>query len=140
MKTWQILCLLGCVNELNAKHIDAADSSENREERSAGIGVLSHFNKGMDKEESLKKGKAELASFPKETRESALPSKEEVEKPEPYMIVVTTDKLSPPGRSVPKNDPNVINELDLSLFPEKEIPWWERWWNGLTEWLFDNNS
>lgn len=140
MKIREILCLLGWVSvSAHASSMDASDRSENPGERSGGIS-LSHFKEEIDKEDPLKDNKPDVASFAKETNESLLSSKEEErEKPEPYMVIVT-DKLSSTGGGVPLLDPNVVNEMILPPFAKDETPWWERWWDDVTEWLFDKGS
>ncbi|MBA3813648.1 MAG: hypothetical protein H0X26_04035 [Alphaproteobacteria bacterium] len=131
MKIWGVLCFLGIIGELNARVIDVSDKSDVKEERT-GVGV-------SPKDDSIKDSKAEPPSFLRENSESFTSSKEEIEKSEPYVIIVT-DKPSAPGGGVPSLDPNTIAEMILPPFAEAEAPWWERWWNGVAAWFSGEDS
>jgi hypothetical protein len=138
MKIWGVLCLLGFTSELNAHTMDGADRSEGREER-ASVGIPTHFDDESPKDASSKDHKAESSSVLRESSENIASSKEEIEKPDPYMIIVS-DKLSPPGGGVPSLDPKIVSEMVLPPFPEAEAPWWERWWKGVSEWFFGDKE
>lgn len=127
MRLWGALCLVAYISSADARIIDAADRSDDKETR-GGISVTSHTEDQPRQEENLTNDKGEGASLLKENRETLLLPKEEVEKPEPYLIL-PVDKLSPPSGGVRLIDPKFVNENPL--LPAPEIPWWERWWNWL---------
>lgn len=134
MKIWGVLCFIGCIGSLDARVINAADRSD-KDER-AGVGIATHFEE-ESRADSLKDEKADLSSFLKENSESVISSKEETEKPEAFLIVNIAEKTTPPGGGLRLMDPKVINEQ--IVFPKAEVPWWDRWWNGVTLWLFGEN-
>ena len=126
MGIWGVFCLIFFINEASARIIDMPDKTDQREER-MGVGV-------SPKDDTLKEGKGEPPSFLRENSEGLSTSKEEIEKPDPY-VIISTDKPSAPGGGLPSLDPSVIAEMILPPFPEPELPWWERWWNGVVEWF-----
>jgi hypothetical protein len=126
MKMWGVFCLIWCISEANARIIDIPDKGDSREER-LGVGV-------SPKDEASNNGKPESSSFLRENSEGLSTSKEEIEKAEPY-VIIATDKPAGPGGGLPSLDPNVIAEMVLPPFPAPELPWWERWWNGVMEWF-----
>lgn len=130
MKVWGVLCLLGCFSDLNAQSNDVPDIPDEK----PGIGVISHVEKDAPQEDS-KESKADLSTLLKETSDNPTLSQEELEKPEPFLIV-TTDQSSPPGGGVRFIDPKIEKMLPLL----KETPWWQRWWNAVTEWFSGENS
>lgn len=138
MKIWGVLCLLGSLSTLNAYNTGGTDRSDNREERS-GVTIPTHFDDESHKESSSKDHTAEPSIALREANESIVSSQEEIEKPEPYLII-TTDKLASPGGGIPLLDPKVANEIILPTFPEAVAPWWERWWSDVEIWLFGEDS
>lgn len=136
MGIWGVLYLVGFITDLNASNIDVPDNPENSEERQ-GIGVISHNIEELPKEDFTRNNETEGLSVLKENKEILPTSKEETEKPEPYLII-PTDKLSPPSGGVRFIDPKMVN--DKIVPPTPDIPWWERWWNGVTFWLFGEDA
>ena len=134
MKIWGVLCLFCFINHLNAGIIDTSDRSD-KDERS-GVGVATHFEE--DASEGPLKEQKDLSSFLKENSESAISSKEEIEKPEAFLIVTTAEKSTPPGGGLRLIDPNIINEQ--IVFPAREVPWWERWWRGVKALFYGEDS
>ena len=128
MRMWGVLCLVGGFSDLNAKSVlDLPDDKP-------GIGVISHVEE-VETQEDSDEPKADLSSFLKETTDNLTIPQEDLEKPEPFLIV-TTDQSSPPGGGVRFIDP----KIEQMLPPLKETPWWERWWNAITTWFSDENS
>lgn len=139
MKIWGILCFFGCISDLDARIMDVSEKFDSKEEKPL-TGVVSRFDEEPANNGSLKDQKAELSSLTRENNEGSALSQEEIEKPDPYLIVNTTEKLSPPGGGVPRLDPRVVDEALPDLFPTAEAPWWEGWWNGVMEWFFGKNE
>lgn len=134
MKLWGVLGFVGYIGVLNAE----SDNSIEVPDEKPGIGVISHVEESSSQEDTEEEEvKIDPSSLLKEVTDNVtLPQEqEEVEKPEPYLIV-PTDSTSPPGGGVRLIDPKIEK-----LFPPlKEIPWWERWWNAITSWFSDERS
>lgn len=128
MRIWGVLCLAGCISNLNAGIINVSD--EVREEK-PGIGIVSHIDEKVDKEEALKNDKTELSAYLKENIENTTVVQEEADKPEYFLVGEKT--VSPPGGGLLLLNPNIVTEPTPSC---SEAPWWERWWNGIIALFF----
>jgi hypothetical protein len=121
---------MGGISNLNAGIHKAADRDDTQQEKPS-IGVISHVDEKPDKEETLKDRKTELNSFLKENNDNITIVQEEIEKPE---YLPAGDKtVSPPGGSLLLLNPNIAHE---PMPPLSEVPWWERWWNGIIGLVF----
>lgn len=125
MRIWGVLCLVSCASALNAEILDISDRPDER----TGIGMSSHFDEESQQQKSMKEQKPEFSSVIKGKDEDLTTAQQTIETIEPFLIVNTVEKLSPPGGGVRKLDPAVVNEIILLPFPEVEVPWWERWWD-----------
>ena len=124
MRIWGVFCLLGCITILNA-HGRVTDETDTIEDKSS-VGVVPHIDNKSHVNNSLKK--TERPHLLKEKKVLA-DSKEEKEKPESYLIL-TTEKLSPPGGGLRMIDPKMVNDKPPPT-PSPEVSWWERWWSWL---------
>lgn len=131
MRIWSIICLLGFITEASAHKVEKPDTKEER----AGIPASTHFDEENSHKASSTDHKAEPSAFTRESSENFLSSKEEA--PEPF-IIVTAEKVSPPGGGVPTLDPKVANEVVIPLFPKAETSWWDRLIDGIVGFFGDD--
>lgn len=128
MRIWGIICLLGVIAEANAHKAEKPDIREER----AGIATSTHFDEDNFHKASSADYKAESSAAVRESSESFLSSQEEA--PEPF-IIVTTEKVSPPGGGVPMLDPNVVREMPI---PAAEASWWNQLIDGIVGLFVDD--
>jgi len=130
MKLWGVLCIMGCCSALNAQ----SDNAFEVPDKKSGIGVVSHVEEETSQDDADEM-KADLSTFLKDASEAQTAPEEDLEQPEPFLIV-TTDTSSPPGGGVRFIDP----KIEKMLIPLRDVPWWERWWNAVTSWFSDESS